>query len=458
MRTANHGVDVVIRGGRVVTDSTEGAFDIGIADGVIAAIGEPGSVVADEVIDASGCVVIPGGIDPHTHIQWPLANGGTAQDTFESATRRAAAWGTTTLVDFVPGAPGSLLAAADRRLGQAEGAVIDYSLHPVVTELNESTIAEIPALIERGLASFKVYTTYGSRLESADIRRFIRVAGEAGGLPGFHAEHHALLEDALAATRKLRGTRIGDFPASRPGHTEAASIREITGYAEEFGSPVYIYHASGLDALRQIEEARAAGTDVRAETCAHYLVYDDSVYAGADGWKYVITPPIRPEADREGMWRAVADGRLDAVASDHCAYSVADKAAGFEDFTAMEPGAPGIASRMPLLWDRGVRSGRLSLRQFVDINSTRPAAALGLTAKGRIAIGADADIVVWDPDGEWTWDAASDSTSNGTDYDIYDGLSGRGRPRVTLSRGRRVGGSGATPPRGSGRFVPQRIQ
>jgi len=367
-------------------------------------------------------------------------------------------WGTTTIIDFVPGRRGSLLEAAERRMEQAAASVIDYSLHPVVTRLDKQTMAEIPRLVGQGLASFKVYTTYDSRLESADIRRFVGIAGEAGGLPGFHAEHHALLEDALAATRKMRGTRIGDFPASRPGHTEAASVREVTGYAAEFGCPVYIYHASGLEALGQIEEARAAGTDVRAETCAHYLVYDDGVYEREDGWKYVITPPIRSAADREGMWRAVADGRLDAVASDHCAYSMADKAAGFDDFTAMEPGAPGIASRMPLLWDRGVRAGRLTLRQFVDINSARPAAALGLVGKGRIELGADADIVVWDPEAEWTWDPSSSQAANGTDYDIYDGLTGRGRPRVTLSRGRSVAGGTTEPARGSGRFVEQRIR
>lgn len=449
-------IDAVVRGGYVVAEHTEGHFDVGISRGRISALGEPGTLEGAVVHDAAGCVVMPGGIDPHTHIQWPLANGGTAQDTFESATRRAAAWGTTTVVDFVPGSAGSLLRAADERLEQAAMSVIDYALHPVVTELNDETMREIPQLISDGMASFKVYTTYANRLESADIRRFIRIAGEAGGLPGFHAEHHALLDDALETTRRTLGTEIGNFPSSRPGHTERASIREITGYAAEFGSPVYVYHVSGLDALGEIERARDAGVDVRAETCAHYLVYDDDVYQREDGWKYVITPPIRPNSDQEGMWRAITDGRLSGVASDHCAYSLADKTAGFEDFTAMEPGAPGVASRMPLLWHYGVGSGRLTPRQFVEVNSAGPARALGLAKKGRICPGADADLVLWDPSAIWTWGTDA-FASNGTDYDIYEGLSGNGRPRLTLSRGRVVHGNDELPAAGTGRFVRQDV-
>ncbi|SDT18178.1 amidohydrolase family protein [Microlunatus soli] len=447
----------VIRGGHVVTAHDEGAFDVGITDGRIVAIGAPGTVTADRVLDARGCIVMPGGIDPHTHIAWPLASGGTGHDDFGSATARAAAWGTTAVIDFVPGRQGSLIAAAEERLEQAGASVIDYTLHPVITELNAERNAEIAQLISMGLSSFKVYTTYDSRMETADIRRFIRVAAEAGGLPGFHAEHHALLTDALAATRTHGPTTIPRFPQSRPGHTERASIREIVGFAEEFDSPVYIYHVSGLDAFGQIQEARSVGVDVRAETCAHYLVHDDSAYQRKDGWKYVITPPIRSQHDRDGLWQAVADGTLNAVASDHCCYSLADKSAGFQDFTAMEPGAPGIASRMPMLWNFGVNSGRLTTRQFVDINSRIPAETFGLGDKGRIEIGADADIVVWDPDASWTWSVGEPETANGSDYDIYDGIAGHGRPRYTLSRGRTVFGpevSGA----GHGQFIAQRIR
>lgn len=447
----------VIRGGHVVTAHDEGAFDVGITAGRIVAIGAPGTVSAEQVLDADGCIVMPGGIDPHTHIAWPFADGGTGHDDFATATTRAAAWGTTTVIDFVPGQPGSLLEAAERRLEQARKSVIDYTLHPVITELNAERIAEIAELITMGLSSFKVYTTYDSRMETADIRRFIRVASEAGGLPGFHAEHHALLEDALAATRRSGSTKIPQFPMSRPGHTERASIREIVGFAEEFSSPVYIYHVSGMDAFGQIEEARSVGVDVRAETCAHYLVHDDAAYQREDGWKYVITPPIRSRLDRDGLWRAIADGSLNAVASDHCCYSLADKSAGFQDFTAMEPGAPGIGSRMAMLWNFGVGGGRLTNRQFVDINARIPAETFGLQHKGRIEIGADADIVIWDPNASWTWDTTNPATSNGSDYDIYDGITGHGQPRHTLSRGRPVFGPEATGTT-HGQFTAQRIR
>lgn len=446
----------VIRGGHVITAHDEGEFDVGIADGRIVALGAPGTVVAPEIIDATDCIVMPGGIDPHTHIAWPFANGGTGHDDFASATERAAAWGTTTVIDFVPGRPGSLLQAAEERLAQAALSVIDYTLHPVVTDLSRPRVPEIGELIRMGLSSFKVYTTYDSRLEVADIRRFIRIAAEAGGLPGFHAEHHALLEDALDAIRRSGTTEIPRFPASRPGHTERASIREIVGFAEEFSSPVYIYHVSGMAAFDQIREARSVGVDARAETCAHYLVHDDTAYQRADGWKYVITPPIRTPQDRDGLWQAIADSDLNAVASDHCCYSRSDKAAGFADFTAMEPGAPGIGSRMPMLWHHGVAGGRISAREFVDINARIPAETFGLAGKGAIAIGADADIVVWDPNATWTWRSDDPATSNGSDYDIYDGISGTGRPRHTLSRGRAVFGPLAAD-LVRGRFVPQQI-
>jgi dihydropyrimidinase len=452
---ANPGLDLVVTAGEVVLPGEERVADIGIRDGRIAAIGEAGSLRGARTISADGLIVLPGGIDPHTHVQWPLANGNSAQDTFETATARAASWGTTTIIDFVPATQGSLLRAADARLEQASQSVIDYSLHPIVTSADQATLTEVPELVDRGMSSFKVYTTYDHRLESADIRRFVRTAAEAGGLPGFHAEHHALLEDALDAVRRAGNLGTSAFPGSRPGHTESASIREVTGYAAEFDSPVYIYHASGLDALHEIERARLTGVDVRAETCAHYLALDDSVYSRSDGWKFVITPPIRTADDRAGMWRAVADARLNGVASDHCAYSIADKRAGFTDFTAMEPGAPGVASRMPMLWQYGVASGRLSLGQFARINSELPAAALGLRDKGRIAVGADADLVLWDPDAAWTW---GEDGNNGADYDIYDGVAGRGRPRTTLSRGRVVHGDGAASTSTRGSFVPQRIR
>lgn len=449
-------VETVITGGQVVFPDGTRRAEVGIADGSIVAIGSPGSLQAEHEIDATGMIVMPGGIDPHTHIQWPLAGADTGHDDFRSATRRAAAWGTTTIVDFVPGTAGSLLEAAERRLEQAEVSLIDYSLHPVVTRLNDSTIREIPRLITEGMSSFKVYTTYNNRLESADVRRFVRVASEAGGLPGFHAEHHPLLEDALTAARKLGNLRSSGFPASRPDHTESAAIREITGYAREFDAPTYIYHVSSAAALAEINNARDEGTDVRAETCAHYLTFDDSAYGRADGWKYVITPPIRGAHDQQVLWRAVADGQLDAVASDHCAYSVKDKRAGFEDFTAMEPGAPGIASRMPVLWQRGVNDERLTLEQFVRANSERPAQVLGLSRKGKIGLGYDADLVVWDPGAQWEWGHDLDG-DNGTDYDIYAGVQGKGRPRFTLSRGTVVFGENAVESH-HGQFTRQDIR
>ncbi|MBB5135418.1 dihydropyrimidinase [Thermocatellispora tengchongensis] len=450
--------DLVVSGAVVVAEHDIEAADLGIAGEKIAALAAPGTLRGRRTIEARpGSVLVPGGIDTHTHIAWPIADGVRSLDDFASASRAAAVSGTTTVIDFVPAADGSLTAAAEARLAEAESSVVDYTFHPVIARITPRRLGEIPALVDAGMSSFKIYTTYDDRLDDAEIRAVMGAVAEAGGLAGFHAENHSILERAKSAVLAESGAVIGGFPGSRPGSAESAAIGLVTHFARELGAPVFVYHVSGGEALSAIETARETGVLVQAETCTHYLVLDDGVYAREDGWKYVITPPIRDAAARDRLWDALRAGVLGSVASDHCAYGLEHKLPGAADFTALPPGAPGLDARIPFLWHHGVTEGRLGLRRFTEVSATGPARTFGLyPRKGVIRVGADADLVLWNPGREWTWPAFPSGW--GSDYEPYEGMTGTGLPELTISRGRVVASDGRfTGDGATGRFVPQRI-
>lgn len=453
-------VDLVIRGGQVVFEDDVARLDIGVTAGRIAALTEPDAALdAALTVDASGCYVLPGAIDTHTHIRWPFA-GRHSHDDFASATAAAAVNGTTTIVDFVPAARGeSPLAAAETRVELADGqSLIDFAFHPILTSATAAVIADIRPLIEAGFASFKVYTTYPeNRLDDAEVWQVMAQIAEHGGLAGFHAENDDLIRANIDRLVRAGRTGIADFPRSRPALAECEAISMVSLYARRLQSPVWIFHVSGSDALATIAEARTAGTSIQAETCAHYLAFDDSVFTGPDPWRFVITPPIRNVDSQTRMWEAVRIGELSAVASDHCAYGLADKAAGVDDFTRLPAGAPGIDARVPVLWSRGVADGRISVSEFAAISAGRPARALGMSPqKGSIAVGADADIVIMDPAPQWPYPTAEHVGL--TDYSLYAGLPMRGRVRRTFVRGVEVARDGvATGRPGHGQFLRRRI-
>lgn len=453
--SASVDLDMVIRGGRVVTETDEAICDVGITGEKIAAIAAPGVLRARRYVDAAGLVVMPGGIDTHSHIEWPLEDGSHALDNFETGTGLAALSGTTLVIDFVPSEGERLIDAADRRLEQAQLAAVDYSLHPVIPRVDHEVLADVVTLVNRGMASFKIYTT-DERLDDADLRTIMETIGAAGGLVGFHAENRAILAQALAKVKRASGPVLARFAESRPESAESAMISLVTHYARELACPVFVHHVSGAVALAAVEAARQLGTAVRAETCTHYLVFDESVYTSGAAWKFVITPPLRTRSSQAVLWRALREESISCVASDHCAYSVAQKHPGFDDFTAMPAGAPGLAARMPVLWACGVVRGELSLRQFVEITATQPARTFGLyPRKGVVRLGSDADLVLWDPIAAWRWPIWTDL--GGSDYDLYEGFSGSGMPRLTIVRGRVVAQDGRIVGSANGTFVPQRI-
>ena len=452
----------LIRNGTVLTDSGRVAADVHVEDGVITRVGQGLPPRADTVLDASGLYVMPGGIDAHTHLDMP-AGDITSTDDFETGTIAAAHGGTTTIIDFATPEPGeSLRAALDTWKAKAEGkAVIDYGFHVVVREWGPQTAAEMTDLASReGVTSFKMFMAYPGRLMVDDgaIFRALMAARDAGGLVMVHAENGGVIE-VLAAEALRRGeTAPGVHALTRPPRAEAEAAARAVALAEIAGAPVFIVHLSSAEALEAVREGRQRGVAVFAETCPQYLCLSDQEYGrgGFDAAKFVMSPPLRPAPHQDALWRGLAARELDTVGTDHCPFGFNDpphKQRGRGDFSKIPNGAPGIETRLMLLWDAGVRTGRITPERFVEITAAAPAKIFGLwPRKGAIAEGSDADIVLWDPDRTVTLSAATHHMR--VDYSLYEGRAVTGAPDTVLSRGEIIVGRGAFFGRkGRGRFL-----
>ncbi|MCW3815766.1 amidohydrolase family protein [Micromonospora sp. DR5-3] len=447
------GYDTIVRNGLVVGQAGARVQDVAITDGRIAALLPPDAAApAAEEIDASGLVVTPGGIDTHTHVRWPH-DGIHTTDDFLSATRAAVLGGTTTIVDFVPPGDGDLLNRCRDRVDEAAAAaVVDFGFHPILTSADEATLKAIGAVIADGFTSFKMYTTYEDRrVDDGDAWYLMKAIAADGGLPGFHAENHELLKSVLEHEVQEGHLGVEHYPRSRPGLAEAESIQMIALYAKRLGTPAYIFHISGSEALDAVRAARAAGVQIFAETCTHYLTLDDSCFRRPDAWKYVISPPLRGASDREDLWAGVTQEAIVSVGSDHCAYLRDVKNVPSDDHRAIPAGAPGIEARTPLLFAGCVDRG-LGYDAFAAVSGSRAAKVLGLQHKGVIAPGYDADLVIWDPDAEWHADLAVKASSN--TFSLYDRTTTRGRPKHVLLRGTAAVRDGEFVGRaGAGRFI-----
>jgi dihydropyrimidinase len=430
----------IIRNGRIVTAVDDYHADILIEDGKISMIAKSIDFAADRVIDAAGRLVIPGGIDPHTHMELPF--GGTfASDDFETGTIAAAHGGTTTIIDFAVQAKGqSLNQALDAWFAKAEGkTAIDYGFHMICTDLPEQRLPEMKAMIDQGVSSFKLFMAYPGvfLMDDATIFRAMGMAGDNGGLVCMHAENGVVI-DAIVKKALAEGKTAPKYHAmTRPTKAEAEGVHRAIALAEMAHAPVYIVHLSCSDALEEVTRARDNGLPAYAETCPQYLFLDDSVYdaPGFEGAKWVMTPPIRAKWNQDKLWRGLQFNDLQVVSTDHCPFCMKEqKELGRDDFSKIPNGGPGVENRMSLVFDGGVAAGRISINRFVEITSTAAAKIFGLfPRKGTIAVGSDADLVIFDPDEEMIVSAKTHHMN--VDYSAYEGRKLRGVTKTVLSRG-----------------------
>ena len=451
--------DVVVRGGTVVTASDTFRADVGVRAGRIAAIAE--DLRGTTTIDAGGLLVMPGGVDTHVHIDQPGGDGSLTADDFETGTRSAACGGTTTIMPFAFQFRGrGLRETVDAYRAKADGkALIDFAIHPIIADPTVQVLGqELPALIRDGYTSFKVYMTYDDlKLDDRQMLDVLAMARREGALTMIHAENADCISWLTARLAAFGRTAPRFHCSSRPMPVEREATSRAIALAELLDVPILIVHVSGREAIEEIRRAQARGLRVYAETCPQYLclTQDDLAKEGFFGAMCVCSPPPRDKINQDAVWNALAEGVFQVVSSDHCPYRFEDPkgkmiAGPNAPFWKIPNGIPGVETRMPLLFD-GVAKGRITLQQFVALTATTPAKMYGLhPRKGTIAIGADADIVLWDPTREVT--IRNDALHHDVDYTPYEGQRVTGWPVHVLSRGEivvRDGEPAAKPGRGA---------
>lgn len=432
---------VLIQNGTIVNADATVKADLLIDGSTIKEIraGIPASS-ADKVVDASGLLLLPGGIDAHTHLDMPF--GGTVSaDDFLTGTRAAALGGTTTIVDFAIQSRGTKMRdALDIWWKKAEGkACIDYGLHMIVTDLGESGLEDMDDLVREGVTSFKLFMAYPNALmvDDATIYKALRQTAKNGALICMHAENGSVI-DVIVQQALAEGKTAPIYHAlTRPTKAEAEAVHRSIALAEMAGVPIYIVHLSSEDALNQVREARDRGLPAFAETCPQYLLLsiEDVADKGWEGAKYVFTPPLRERKNQAKLWDGLRKDNLQVVSTDHCPFCFEDqKALGKDDFTKIPNGGPGIENRLQLLHHHGVGKGNFSINRFVELVSTAPARIFGMyPKKGVLAVGSDADLVLWDPKEEYKISAATQAMR--VDYSMFEGFHVRGNARDVYSRG-----------------------
>jgi dihydropyrimidinase len=436
--------DVVIRNGSVITATDSYLADVALADGKITAIGKDlPTENTSQILDASGKLVLPGGIDVHTHLDMPFG-GTTSADDFETGTRAAAFGGTTTLIDFAIQYKGQRLRQAfDTWMGKASSkAVCDYAFHCIVTDVSGGQLSEMNDLVQEGVTSFKLFMAYPGvfMLDDGSIFKALQTTSKNGGLVCMHAENGSAI-DVIVQQALAEGKKAPKYHAlTRPTTAEAEATARAIALAEMAGAPIYIVHLSCNDALEKVREARDRGLPVYAETCPQYLYLSIENFdaPGFEGAKYVFTPPLREKWHQEKLWNGLKRDQLQVVSTDHCPFCFKEqKELGKDDFTKIPNGGPGVEHRMSLIYSGGVAAGRFSANRFVELVSTTPAKLFGLyPRKGTIAVGGDADLVIFNPNRKHTISAKTHHMR--VDYSMFEGIQVTGMPDVVLSRGKIV--------------------
>ena len=432
---------LLIQNGTVVTADQTLTADVLVEGSTIREVraGIPAS--GHTVVDASGLLVLPGGVDAHTHLDMPFGGTNSADD-FETGTRAAAIGGTTTIVDFAIQSRGTKMRTAlDTWWKKAEGkACIDYGLHMIVTDLGTSGLEDMDDMVGEGVASFKLFMAYPNVLmvDDATIFKALQRTAKNGALVCMHAENGSVIDVIVQQTLAEGKTAPIYHALTRPTTAEAEAVHRAIAMAEIAGAPVYIVHLSSEDALNQVREARDRGLPAFAETCPQYLllsIEDQMPGKSFEEAKYVFTPPLREKRNQARLWDGLKEDHLQVVSTDHCPFCFADqKALGKDDFTKIPNGGPGIENRMQLIHHHGVNAGRITLNRFVEITSTAPARIFGMyPQKGTIAEGSDADVVLWDPKAKYTISAATHHMR--VDYSMFEGFEVVGNARQVYSRG-----------------------
>src|SRR5258706_16137706 len=437
--TERNPMKTLIKNGHVITATDNYAADILIEGEIVSVIGAKLDMESDVTIDAGGKLVIPGGIDPHTHMELPFG-GTTAADDFRTRTIAAAHGGTTTIIDFAVQYKGeSLLQGVDNLHQKAEGkCAIDYGFHLITTELEDRQIEEMYTVMDEGVTSFKLFMAYPGvfLVDDATIFRAMSAAGARGGLICMHAENGIVINEIIKHALAKGHTAPKYHALTRPTIAEAEGVHRAIAIAEMAESPVYIVHLSCTDALNQVREARDRGIPAFAETCPQYLFLSIDDY-GEDfnGAKYVMTPPLREKSNQAELWKGLKMDDLQVISTDHCPFCMKEqKELGRDDFTRIPNGAPGVEHRVSLIYNGGVVENRISLNRFVELTSTAPAKMFGLfPRKGTIAVGSDADIVIFDPAKAQPFGITAEPLNDA--YTLFEGKDVTGRVKKVFSRG-----------------------
>jgi dihydropyrimidinase len=451
---------ILIQGGTVVNADRAFPADVLTQDGKIIAVGENLSAPAGAtVVDAGGQYVMPGGIDPHTHMQLPFM-GTTTMDDFFTGTAAGMAGGTTSIIDFViPNPQQSIMEAYQTWRGWAEKSASDYSFHVAITWWDETVRRDMGTLVQQeGVNSFKHFMAYKNAIMCDDetlVNSFKRCL-ELGAMPTVHAENGELVFLLQKEVAAMGITGPEGHPLSRPPMVEAEAANRAIAIADVLNVPIYVVHVSCIEAAEAISRARARGQRVYGEVLAGHLVIDDSVYRHPDfatAAAHVMSPPFRPKGHQEALWRGLQSGNLHTTATDHCTFCAAQKAAGKDDFSKIPNGTGGVEERLAVIWDAGVNTGRLTPSEFVAITSANTAKLFNIyPQKGCVAVGADADLVVWDPQGTKTLSAKTQHSKG--DFNIFEGRTVRGVPSHTLSQGELVFVQGdLRAVKGKGRYI-----
>ena len=462
----------LIKDGMLVTAEESFSADILVEGEKISQIGQNLQVAGAEVVDGTGKMILPGGVDPHVHLDLPMF-GTVCSDDHYTGTKAAAFGGTTTIIDFVSFDFPTLRESVDKWHVKAEKAAVDYSAHMNLTRFDEKIAAEIPSLRGMGITTLKVFTAYNGRLrlEDGNIFKALRFARDNGMLVMLHAENGDVIE-TLTAEALVAGHTTPEWHArTRPAWGAVESALRAFALAATADAPLYLVHMNAAGEVDMLQYARERGLKVMGETCPQYLFFTEDDLRRPDGAKWVCSPPVRTKADNSRLWEGVAGGTIQTIGTDHCPFfyngtmpimyegkpvAIPGKELGADDFTKIPNGLPGVGDRLPILWTTGVGSGKLSANRFVALTSTNPAKIFGLyPRKGALVPGSDADIVIWDPEKKVKYGVAL--SHQRTDYNLYEGWELTGMPEKVFLRGQCIVDGGRWLGKaGKGQFLPRR--